>query len=253
MNLNQAAYSKADGEYLAEVLERAVVNVFSQGDIVAFASPNHQWNRNFIGHNLLQINIEIGPKMSRVHAHVIQEIKHRSIINIDQQDARDALNDVISEMTGGRVEKCFVTKKVHPSVKPLEEYVDKDNYDWKHSGLVPRRNVVYTLQSGGEASREEIEDEEDAEIAAAAEALWGLGHIDNALFNEPEFNLINWEEPDPVLPPKTFRILPPTKLPVYKPVPEAPKKAFKAGKLSGPPVITRKQLKRLGLLSQLTR
>lgn len=112
---------------------------------------------------MLQIHIEVGPKMSRIHAHVIQEIKHRTTLNIDQQDARDAINEYISERTGGRVDKCFVSKKVHQSAMPLEEYADKDNKDWRHTGEVPSIHSTYILEIGGKTSREEIEAEEEKE------------------------------------------------------------------------------------------
>lgn len=164
VNLNQAAYSKSQAEYFARLLEQAVLHVFTKGDVVAFAADGPRWNRNYIGNNMLQVHIEVGPKMSRVHAHVIQEIKHRTVLNIDQQDARDAINDYISERTGGRVDKCFVSKKIHPSAMPLEEYADKDNYDWKHSGESPTITSTYILKFGGRTDREEAEAEEDAQV-----------------------------------------------------------------------------------------
>lgn len=165
VNLNQAAYTKRQSEYFAQLLEQAVLHVFTSGDVVAFAAPDGpRWNRNYIGNNMLQIHIEVGPKMSRIHAHVIQEIKHRTVLNIDQQDARDAINEYISERTGGRVDKCFVSKKIHPSAMPLEEYADKDNKDWKHTGEVPSIHSTYILEMGGKSSREEIEEEEEKEV-----------------------------------------------------------------------------------------
>jgi hypothetical protein len=164
VNLNQAAYTKRQSEYFAQLLEQAVLHVFTSGDVVAFAAPDGpRWNRNYIGNNMLQIHIEVGPKMSRIHAHVIQEIKHRTVLNIDQQDARDAINEYISERTGGRVDKCFVSKKIHPSAMPLEEYADKDNKDWKHTGEVPSIHSTYILEMGGKSSRAEIEEEEEEE------------------------------------------------------------------------------------------
>ena len=165
VNLNQKAYTKKQADYFARLLEQAVLHVFTSGDVVAFAAEEGpRWNRNYIGNNMLQIHIELGPKMSRIHAHVIQEIKHRTTLNIDQEDARDAINDYISERTGGRVEKCFVSKKVHPSAMPLEEYADKDNKDWKNTGEVPSIHSTYILEIGGKSSREEIELEEEEEF-----------------------------------------------------------------------------------------
>lgn len=164
VNLNQAAYTKKQSQYFAQLLEQAVLHVFTSGDVVAFAAQDGpRWNRNYIGNNMLQIHIEVGPKMSRIHAHVIQEIKHRTTLNIDQQDARDAINEYISERTGGRVDKCFVSKKVHQSAMPLEEYADKDNKDWRHTGEVPSIHSTYILEIGGKTSREEIEAEEEKE------------------------------------------------------------------------------------------
>lgn len=164
VNLNQKAYTKKQADYFARLLEQAVLHVFTSGDVVAFAAEEGpRWNRNYIGNNMLQIHIELGPKMSRIHAHVIQEIKHRTTLNIDQEDARDAINDYISERTGGRVEKCFVSKKVHPSAMPLEEYADKDNKDWKNTGEVPSIHSTYILEIGGKSNREEIELEEEEE------------------------------------------------------------------------------------------
>ena len=173
--MNQPAYSKQQGEYFAKLLEKAVLHVFTQGDVVAFAADGPRWNRNYIGNNMLQVHIEVGPKMSRVHAHVIQEIKHRTVLNIDQQDARDAINEYISEQTGGRVDKCFVSRKIHPSAMPLEEYADKDNKDWKHTGEVPTLTSTYILKFGGKTAREELEEEDERAYESFIATLQPVG------------------------------------------------------------------------------
>lgn len=135
-------------EFLMGLIRDAVIEVFTQGDVVAFAHPNHRYDRRYIGDNELKISVEVGPKVGRVHVHCIQEIKHRSLINIDPLDVRDAINAVIARRTGGRIlNAVFVSRQVHQSAKPLEEYVDKDSTDWRNNPGRVGGVWKYTLQS----------------------------------------------------------------------------------------------------------
>lgn len=127
-----------------------MIDVFTRGDVVAFAHPGHRWNRNYIGNNELQLAIEVGPRKGRVHAHLIQEIKHRSTINIDPQDVKIRINELLARWTGGRVTNAFVTRKIHPSSKPLEEYIDKDNTPWRDRPQAASGLFAYTLVYDGE-------------------------------------------------------------------------------------------------------
>jgi hypothetical protein len=145
VNLNQACYTKQQSEYLVGVLRKAVLKVFTRGSVVAFAHPNHQWDRRYIGNNELKLAIEVGTKKGRVHAHLIQEIKHRSLINIDPQDVKREINAVMGQLTGGRIQNAFVSRTVHPSSKPLEEYVDKDNHSWRDDNASAHGIFSYTL------------------------------------------------------------------------------------------------------------
>lgn len=150
INLNQACYTREQAEYLVKLLRKAVLDVFTRGDVVAFAHPNHKWDRRYIGNNELQLAIEVGPKKGRVHAHLIQEIKHRSVINIDPQDVKIRINTLLASWTGGRVTNAFVTRKIHPSSKPLEEYIDKDNTPWRNNPQTVNGLFAYTLVYDGE-------------------------------------------------------------------------------------------------------
>lgn len=143
INTNQAVFSKAQAEYLSQLLAEAIIEVLSDGGVVAFAHPNHKWDRRYVGSNELQIHIEIGPRKGRVHAHVIQEVKHRSTINIDSADVQQAINDVMSARTGGRVEKSFVGRKIIYSQEPLREYVEKDEHDWSQDPNKPKYSKTW--------------------------------------------------------------------------------------------------------------
>ena len=165
INLQKPCYTKVQAEWLCKLLKRAVLEVFTQGDIVAFAHANHMWDRRFIGANELNLAIEIGPKTGKIHCHLIQEIKHRSIINIDPQDVKDAIDRVLSAYTDGRVTGVFVGRTRHPSSKPLEEYIDKDNVDWRNDPSIAKCVWAYTLRAGpGDTSwktyRERLEEGE---------------------------------------------------------------------------------------------
>lgn len=150
INLNQACYTYEQASYLVKLLRKAVLDVFTRGDAVAFAHPNHKWDRRYIGNNDLQIAIEVGPKKGRVHAHLIQEIKHRSVINIDPQDVKIRINEVLARYTNGRVTNAFVSRKIHPSSKPLEEYIDKDNTPWRDQPQSASGVFNYTIVNNGE-------------------------------------------------------------------------------------------------------
>ncbi len=150
INLQQAAYTRKQAAYLVQLLRKAVVQVFTEGTAVAFAHPNHRWNKTYIGENELQIAIEVGPKKGRVHCHLIQEVKHRSMINIDPKDVKIRINALLAAWTGGRVTNVFVSRKVHPSSKPLEEYIDKDNVPWADQSQMVSGLFTYTLTNNGE-------------------------------------------------------------------------------------------------------
>lgn len=143
INTQNAVFNERQAEYLSNVLVQSIVEVLGEGGVVAFAHPNHRWDRRFVGENELQIHIEIGPRKGRVHAHVIQEIKHRSTINIDTADVARALDQAISDKTGGRVEKTFVGRKIVPSSEPLREYVEKDEHDWSQDPTKPSHSKTY--------------------------------------------------------------------------------------------------------------
>lgn len=149
INLQQAAYTRKQAEYLVQLLRKAVIEVFTDGAAVAFAHPNHRWNKTYIGENELQIAIEVGPKKGRVHCHLIQEVKHRSMINIDPKDVKIRINDLLARWTGGRVTNVFVSRKIHPSSKPLEEYIDKDNVPWADRSKMVTGLFTYTLVNDG--------------------------------------------------------------------------------------------------------
>lgn len=147
INTNNAVYNKKQAEYLSTLLVRAIIETLSDGGVVAFAHANHRWDRRFVGSNELQIHIEIGPRKGRVHAHVIQEIKHRSTINIDSSDVQRRMNDLMSQSTGGKVEGVFVGRKIIYSQEPLKEYVEKDEHDWSQDPNKPKysKSVSYGL------------------------------------------------------------------------------------------------------------
>lgn len=149
INLQQAAYTRDQAEYLVKLLRKAVLDVFTAGGAVAFAHPNHRWNKTYIGENNLKLAIEVGPKKGRVHAHLIQEVKHRSLINIDAQDVKRAINMLLSQWTGGRITNVYVNRTNHPSSRPLEEYIDKDNQPWREQGAMASGIYQYNLVSDG--------------------------------------------------------------------------------------------------------
>lgn len=149
INPNVAAYTREQAHYMMTVLRDAVLKVFTQGDVVAFAHPNHQFNTIYIGENQLQLCVEVGPKRGRVHLHMIQSLKHRSVINIDPLDVQEKVAEELSKATGGRIDHVYVSKKVHPSEKPLIEYMDDDNIHWKEIGMQVEDVWTYSLVSDG--------------------------------------------------------------------------------------------------------
>lgn len=145
INLQQAAYTREQAEYLVNLLRKAVLDVFTKGGAVAFAHQNHRWNNIYIGENDLKLAIEVGPKKGRIHAHLIQEVKHRSVINIDAQDVKARINELLAQWTGGRVTNVYIHRTHHPSSRPLEEYLDKDNQPWRQIGHQASGLFAYTL------------------------------------------------------------------------------------------------------------
>lgn len=147
INLQQTAYTRPQAEALMKLLKRVVIEVFTEGKAVAFAHPNHRWDRRYIGSNELKVAIEIGPKTGKIHCHLIQEVKHRSIINIETEDVKRRLNAALAHYTRGLITSVFVSRKLHPSSKPLEEYVDKDNEKWRDNPLHVSGIWSYTLEA----------------------------------------------------------------------------------------------------------
>lgn len=131
VNTQIAPANREQAEYLAEKLKRAVVEVLTNGaNLVAFAHPNHAWNAIYVNENLLRIAVEVGPKRARVHAHVIQDIAHRSNINIEAIDVQNLVGERLSQLTGGFIDQVYVRRTRHPSERPLEEYIFKDHPEY---------------------------------------------------------------------------------------------------------------------------
>ncbi len=180
INLQRAAYTREQAKYLMNLIRQVVLEVFTSGDAVAFSHPNHRWNRTFVGHNELQVGIEVGPNKGRVHAHVIQEVKHRSIINIDPSDIKDLVDARLAQLTGGRITGVYVNRKHHDSAKVLEEYLDKDNTSWRDQGGPVSGIWAYTLRSRADSdtwdiirSREEVVGRIDNPVGRPIEQMAG--------------------------------------------------------------------------------
>lgn len=147
INTQNAVYNKRQAKFLMTLLRDTVLDVLTSGDAVAFAHGNHGWNRNFVDSNDLQISVEVGPKYGRVHAHVIQEIGHRSVVHIEEEDVRRLVQEKLNRVLPGRIQKIFVSRRDHQSSKPLKEYLVKESNKEKYR---VEKTFKYTLvrQSG---------------------------------------------------------------------------------------------------------
>ncbi len=152
INSQRAAYTIAQAETLKKVLAEAVLRVFIRGDIVAFAHPNHEYNRIYIGENVLQMVVEIGEKHHRVHLHMIQHLSHRSVVNIDPKDVKREVEYEIKDATGLDM-GVYVCKKSHESELPLLAYVDKSRRDYEQTGRIPRGIWTYSWNNDGTTTR----------------------------------------------------------------------------------------------------
>lgn len=171
INSQRAAYTIAQAEVLKKLLAEAVLKVFIRGNIVAFAHPNHEYNRIYIGENVLQMVVEIGEKHHKVHLHMIQHISHRSTINIDPKDVKREVDREIFDATGLEL-GFYVCKKSHESEMKLMSYVEKTRNRHEMSGRVPRGIWTYSWNNDGrtdgwqcqhplERYRGDVEDEDD--------------------------------------------------------------------------------------------
>jgi hypothetical protein len=148
INSQRAAYTVAQAETLKKLLAEAALRVFIRGSVVAFAHPNHEYNRIYIGENVLQMVIEIGEKHHRVHLHMIQHLSHRSVINIDPKDVKRELEEEVRETTGLDL-GFYVCKRSHESELPLLAYVDKSRNDYEQTGAIPRGIWTYSWSNDG--------------------------------------------------------------------------------------------------------
>lgn len=152
INSQRAAYTIAQAEALKKTLAEAALKVFIRGDIVAFAHPNHEYNRIYIGENVLQMVVEIGEKHHRVHLHMIQHLSHRSVINIDPKDVKREIEAQVLTDTGLTM-GFYVCKKSHESELPLLAYVDKSRNDYEQTGKIPRGIWTYSWNNDGTTDR----------------------------------------------------------------------------------------------------
>ncbi len=164
INLQRKAYSRSQAVYLMELMRKVVLDVFTQGDVVAFAHASHRWNHTYVGNNKLQIGIEVGPNKGRVHAHIIQDIKHRSVINIDPQDVQDEVDRQLRALTGGQIHGVYVNRQLKDSERVLEEYLDKDKNPWRDMGGPVSGIWQYTLQSSTSGEAWDIIQTEDRAV-----------------------------------------------------------------------------------------
>lgn len=133
---------------LKDLLAKSVLDVFISGVTVAFAHPNHEFNRIYIGENVLQMVVEIGPKHGKVHLHMIQHLAHRSYINIDPADVAEKVQEKIFRDVGVEM-RLHVSKTSHESEQPLLAYVDKGNVDWGQEGRNPHGIWTYSWNNAG--------------------------------------------------------------------------------------------------------
>lgn len=126
-----------------------MLDTFISGVTVAFAHPNHEFNRIYIGENVLQLAVEVGPKDSKVHVHMIQNLVHRSFVNIDPQDVKDKIEEKIRARTGLTL-GVYVSKVSHGTDdKRLEAYIDKGRVDWGQAGRNPHGIWTYSWNNAG--------------------------------------------------------------------------------------------------------
>jgi hypothetical protein len=188
INSQRAAYNRDQAVVLKDILAKSVLDVFISGVAVAFAHPNHEFNRIYIGENVLQMVVEIGPKHGKVHLHMIQHLAHRSYVNIDPADVAEKVQEKIFRNVGVEM-RLHVSKTSHESEQPLLAYVDKGNVDWGQEGRNPHGIWTYSWNNDG-MSRDWTCSHPVVRVFGGASDI-GSGFINNDEPYEPE------PEPEP--------------------------------------------------------
>lgn len=160
-----------------------MLDVFISGVAVAFAHPNHEFNRLYIGENELQIAVEVGPKYGRVHVHMIQHLAHRSSVNIDPRDVKEKVEEKIRNRTGLEM-GLYVSKVSHESENKLLAYIDKDHTAWGQVGKLPNGIWTYSWNNDG-MSRDWTCSHTVTQVFGGAQDI-GSGFINNDDYEEEE-------------------------------------------------------------------
>jgi hypothetical protein len=127
INTNARVYTKQQSEWLQKVLTKIVIETFSEeiGSFIDFKHPNHQFNRIYVDSNSIKVSVEVGRSSLKVHAHVIQDIAHRSLIAGSVERLKRIIEQKLKRY--GIQTKAFVSVKHYPVDRFfLKQYIMKD-------------------------------------------------------------------------------------------------------------------------------